>query len=270
MEGLESLSVDWFSPVLVLTLFAPWPDDTLCELEAALRQRVAACEAILLQRRYVSPARFELRSGTLPDPFVARRGELQFALNTAQQNIGYFLDIEPARVWLEQYAQGARVLNLFAYTCTFSVVAKAAGARSVLNMDLSSRSLQTGRQNHHLSQLDTEEVHFFANDILKSWSRLRRKGPYDVLVVDPPSFQKGSFVATKDYPKVLRRLASLAAPDAKYLLCLNAPECTRDEFLEMIHASAPELQFERWLPAHSDFPDVEPQRALKLAVLSSS
>ncbi|WP_096087601.1 class I SAM-dependent methyltransferase [Agaribacterium haliotis] len=263
--GLEALSIDYFSPALVVTLFAELKPD----FETALLDKLEVFfdgAAIYLQRRYLPAPRYECVRGEVLERVFAQRGGLKFELSFAQQNIGFFLDIEPARHWLEQRAAGKSVLNLFAYTCTFSLVASAAGANSVLNMDLSSRSLNQGRYNYRLNELSQESVRFYANDILKSWSRLKRFGPYDVIVCDPPSFQKGSFVATKDYQKLLRRMNTLVADNGELLLCLNSPEYSYSEFRSLCEQHLQGFAFVERLQPSEDFPDVDEQRALKLLV----
>src|SRR5690606_25896739 len=121
-----------------------------------------------------------------------------------------------------EHRYGLKVLNLFAYTCAFSVVALYAGAQHVLNMDIAQGSLATGQHNHHLNGLTGAS--FLAHDIFSSWGKITRGGPYHLIIIDPPSYQKGSFVATKDYAKLMRRLPDLLRPNGHVMLCLNAPE----------------------------------------------
>lgn len=278
-DGLESVVVDVFYPVIALTLFQPLGD----ALESKLEEMVKACvssahgvSAAIIQRRYqshlsttpggITQIQFELLAGALPGSLYARRGGLRFGLNLNQQNIGFFLDIEPARQWLAKQAKHANILNLFSYTCTFSVLAIAEGARAVLNMDLSSRSLAQGRENHRLNNLSLDNVSFFANDIFKSWSRIKRFAPYEVAILDPPSFQKGSFIASKDYAKVLRRMSALLAPGGQVLACLNSPEVKAEEFKHLLECELEGFSFVEQLKNHSDFPDSDAQRALKMFV----
>src|SRR5690606_32284423 len=162
------------------------------------------------QRRHESGAPSQVLWGELPESVYAHWRELRFELSFAQQqNCGFFLDMEPGRQWLAQEAGGKRLLNLFAYTSSLSVVALAAGAERVVNVDMSSRALNWSRRNHQLNGLDKARSEFLAEDILKSWGRIRRRGPYDLVIFDPPSFQPGSFVATKDYGRLVRRIPEL-------------------------------------------------------------
>ncbi len=266
--GLEFVTLDAFTPVLLLTLFAEPPEQWLESLLTAIKDRLApGFDCLVVQRRYLPNAPSEVPLGRLPEQVYARRGELRFHLHLArQQNSGFFLDMEPGRQWLEQQAPGKRVLNLFAYTCAFSVVAVAAGAEKVVNVDMSSPSLNTGRANHQLNGQDKIRSEFLAEDILKSWGRIKKRGPYDLVIVDPPSYQKGSFIATKDYAKVVRRLPELMPGGGLVLACLNAPELSEAYLKQQFEEQCPAAVFVERLTPSADFPDVEPQQQLKLLV----
>jgi 23S rRNA (cytosine1962-C5)-methyltransferase len=156
-------------------------------------------------------------------------------------------------------------LNLFAYTCAFSVVAGQAGARHVLNLDMSDGALAIGKQNHQLNGL-TGGASFMPHDIFKTWGKINRMRPYELIIVDPPSYQKGSFVATKDYARLMRRLPELLTPGGHALLCLNAPELDLAFLKDQMQALAPELTFVERVANPPAFADVSPERALKVLV----
>jgi 23S rRNA (cytosine1962-C5)-methyltransferase len=105
---------------------------------------------------------------------------------------------------------------------------------------------------------------FLAHDLFKSWGKVKRMGPYDIVVADPPSYQKGSFVAAKDYARVVRRLPELLAPGGQALLCLNAPEMPSQFLLDLVAAEAPGLRFVQRLDNPAVFADVDTERALKV------
>lgn len=109
---------------------------------------------------------------------------------------------------------------------------------------------------------------FLAHDLFKSWGKIKKLGPYDVVVVDPPSYQKGSFVASKDYIKVIRRLPSLLRPNGYALLCLNSPELNTDFLLEQVHeaVSYNQLYFVERLQNPSGFASLDSEKALKVLV----
>ncbi|ACE84297.1 class I SAM-dependent methyltransferase [Cellvibrio japonicus] len=266
--GLEFVTLDYFSPVLLLTLYeTPPAPDWVDRVASAARPLAPGVQALVVQHRYQVGAPSQVFWGDLPEPLYARRGRLCFHVHLArQQNAGFFLDMEPGRQWLEQQAINKRVLNLFAYTCAFSVVALAAGAEKVVNVDMSSAALNLGRANHQLNNLDKRGAEFLAEDILKSWGRIKRRGPFDLVILDPPSYQKGSFIAQKDYAKLVRRLPELMPAGGLVLACLNAPELGDDFLKAVFAASCPEAKLLERLVPHTDFPDAQPERQLKLLV----
>ena len=269
VAGLEFVCIDFFQPLLLLTCYqeppAHWLDEFLQQATPLLSPHI---HAVLVQHRYIAGAPAEVIWGQLPEKIYARRGELQFVLHPGQQqNTGFFLDMEPGRRWLEQQAAaGKRVLNLFAYTCAFSVVAIAAGAEKVVNVDMSSRALQIGRDNHMFNQLNKKSSEFLAENILKSWGRIKKRGPYDIVILDPPSYQPGSFVAQKDYARLVRRLPELMPQGGLVLACLNAPELTTEFLIDAFSHECPTGICEERLVPSADFPDVNPEQQLKLLV----
>ena len=143
------------------------------------------------------------------------------------------------------------------------------GAKTVVNIDMSHGALKIGQRNHNLNGLTTSGgggAKFLSHDLFKSWGKLKRYGPYDCVVADPPSYQKGSFVATKDYIKVIRRLPSLLNLDGWALLCLNAPELDTNFLLEKVMEGAPELDFVERLDNPRTFATAFPEKELKVLV----
>ncbi|AQT59098.1 class I SAM-dependent methyltransferase [Cellvibrio sp. PSBB023] len=266
--GLEFVTVDFFQPVILITLFAEPPESWVEQLIAQAQPLFNPGHTVLVvQRRYLPQAPSEILWGELPESIYARRRDSRFNLHLAQQqNAGYFLDMEPGRLWLEQHASNRRVLNLFAYTCAFSVVAIAAGAEKVVNVDMSSAALNLGRANHQLNGLAKSHSEFVAENILKSWSRVKKPGPYDLVIIDPPSYQKGSFIAAKDYAKVIRRLPELMPQGGLVLACLNAPELSEGFLKQQFDEQCPQAEFIERLQAHADFPDIDPEQQLKLLI----
>jgi 23S rRNA (cytosine1962-C5)-methyltransferase len=260
------LTVDWFARHLLVTAFDPvWEHFEWVIWADELRRVIPSLASVSLQRRYGEQKGAEVLSGNLEAPVVAREAGLRYHVNlSARQNVGLFLDMAPGRAWVRAAAKGRRVLNLFAYTCAFSVAAVAGGAHHVVNVDMSRPSLRTGARNHELNGLDPRSATFLGHDIFRSWGKLTRLGPYDLVIVDPPSFQKGSFDARKDYPKLMRRFPDLMPQGGDVLLCLNDPDLDHGFLKNTIAAACPSAAFETYLPASLDFAQVEPERGLKV------
>jgi 23S rRNA (cytosine1962-C5)-methyltransferase len=272
--GCEHWSLDVFPPVWLLTAFQPASDDELATIHSALSTRwQQLCPGQPLhwvyQCRHEGRTETRLMAGSVPEPHVVTEHGSRYHIHLLKgQNHGLFLDMSAGRDWVRAHVlahPGVKVLNLFAYTCAFSVVALQAGARHVLNVDMSQGALAIGQQNHRLNGL-TSGASFMAHDVFKTWGKINRGGPYGLIVIDPPSYQKGSFVASKDYSRLMRRLPDLLAPDGRVLLCLNAPELGVDFLQGHMQAMAPGLSFVERVPNPPAFEDIAPDRALKVLV----
>ncbi len=167
------------------------------------------------------------------------------------------------RSFIKEISKDKNVLNLFSYTCAFSVCAISGGASKVVNVDMAKNALTIGRTNHHLNNLDTKKVKFMPYDILKSWSRIKKEAPYDIIIIDPPSFQKGSFEASKDYEKIIRRLDELAASKCTILSCLNAPELNSEFIKNKFSQFATNFKFIEKLNNVDEFVTSKDEKSLK-------
>lgn len=239
-SGLHHVTVDWLPPVILVTLFAPEPLSKTKHLSDQLLALFPSCKSVQLQHRYKLSGPIDLIYGEAIQQISIQQDNLQFHIHLGQsRNTGLFLDMQPGRQWVQANSKDKRVLNLFAYTCGFSVAAIAGKAESVFNVDLSRSALSVGRENHRLNQHNLKQVRFEKLDIFKSFSRFKKRGPFDLLICDPPTLQKGSVDIIKDYPKIIRRLDEFMAPESTLILCLNAPELDRDFLIDHMHHLAP-------------------------------
>lgn len=276
--GLEQITVDWLQGVLLVALFKPLSDDDLqaliqmlLALSASSAWQQSGAHSLLLQQRYLVDSPSQWLLGEPVEHWDIREHGLRYRLDLGKkQNTGLFLDMRHGRQWVQAQASGKRVLNLFAYTCGFSVAAIAGGATQVVNLDMARAALSRGRDNHRLNQHDLSQVVFLGHDLFKSWGKVAKYGPYDLIIVDPPSFQRGSFVLSKDYPKVLRRLPELLSPGGHVLACSNEPEIGPEYLRHSMASEAPELHFRERLSNPPEFPDSQPDSALKALVFQKN
>lgn len=262
--GLEDLVVDRFGNTLLVGCFGA--DIGRAErLTGLLDHALPAVTGICLQHRQGRGTRTHVVSGTVPDELVVEEAGLSYLVAPLRnQNVGLFLDMAPTRSWLRGAAQGKRVLNLFAFTCAFSVAAVAGGAQQVVNNDMSRPSLDWGRRNHELNDHDLRQVSMLPHNLFKSWWKIREYGPYDIIIVDPPTNQRGSFNAEQQYGQVLKRLPEFAAPGAQIVACLNSPFLNSDFLPAQMARWCHEARFVAAMPGAEDFPDQFPERGLKI------
>ena len=267
-EGLHHVTVDWLPPVALITLFAPESSQHIEKLADQLLQVIPDCKSIQLQHRYKLHGPIDVIRGEAIDKLVVEENGLKYQLQLGKsRNTGLFLDMSNGRDWVQHHSQDKRVLNLFAYTCGFSLAAMAGEAKSVLNVDMSSAALNVGRDNHRLNQHSLDHVKFEKLNIFKSFGRLKKRGPFDLLICDPPTLQKGSVDIARDYPKIMRRLGEFMAPNATLVLCLNAPELGRDYLIDNMAEFAPQYCYIRDIKPPEVYLDAE-NKGLKVLVFS--
>ena len=270
-DGFHYLIVDSINDILMATFFEEVDENTQKEIIKILDEVYATkgFKTLIIQRRYKKDNLYEIVRGKISENAVAYENGLKYALNFSNQNIGIFPDMKNGRSFIKEISKDKNVLNLFSYTCAFSVSAISGGALKVVNVDMAKNALTTGRTNHHLNNLDTKKVKFLPYDILKSWNRIKKEGPYDIIVIDPPSFQKGSFEASKDYEKIIRRLNELAAPNCTILSCLNAPELDSDFIKNKFAEFAPSFKFVKRLDNVEEFVTNNEEKSLKNLIFSN-
>ncbi|MCG3703117.1 class I SAM-dependent methyltransferase [Aliarcobacter butzleri] len=262
-EDFNYLTVDSLNEILFATFFEESSDEN--EIIKALKDIANAYnyKTFIVQKKYKKDELNEAIIGEISPFYIVVENGLKYKINFFNKNIGIFLDMKIGREYISSICKDKNVLNLFSYTCAFSVVAINAKAKQVVNVDMAKGALTTGRENHHLNNLDTKKVKFMPYDILKSWNRIKKEGPYDIIIIDPPSFQKGSFAATKDYEKIIKKLPELASEDCIVLSCLNAPELDSDFIKEKFKEFAPTFRFEKRLENLKEFITNNEEKSLK-------
>jgi len=176
---------------------------------------------------------------------------------------GLFLDQRENRRHLQSLSHGARILNLFAYTCGFSVAAAAAGACETMNVDLSRNALDRGQMNFLANNLNPASHQFWTGDVFKCLAKLsRRKERFDIVLLDPPSSSRskasGHFSARRDYFGLVQ-LAATTVKEGGWLFCSsNLVSWKNDAFLATVENGLKKARrqvVERlWIPQPFDFP----------------
>ena len=264
-DDYNYLVIDSLNDILLATLFQEIPQDIEKQIINVLEEvyEEKHFKSLVLQRRYKKDNLNEVLKGIVPKDSIAIENALKYKINFSNQNIGIFPDMKVGREYIQSICKDKNILNLFSYTCAFSVAAISAKASKVVNVDMAKGALTTGRENHHLNNLDTKKVKFMPYDILKSWSRIKKEGPYDIIIIDPPTLQKGSFAATKDYGKIIKRLEQLANEKCVVLACLNAPDLPSAFIKDIFKEFASDFVFEKRLENPQTFVVIDDEKALK-------
>ncbi len=268
-ENYKHLTIDSIDMLLNVALyFEEEGEEELIEMLKNFTNE-SHYDTLVVQRRYLKGSPSEVLLGELPEDIHVVENGIKIKINLlSNRNSGYFPDMKKGREFVRSNAKDKRVLNLFSYTCAFSLAAKLGGAYEVINVDMSKSALSTGKANHSLNKLEPRGVSFLPYNILKSFSSLKRKGPYDFIIIDPPTFQRGSFEATKDYEKIIKKLPQIASEECLLLSCLNSPDLTSDFIIEMIQEWAPSFKFVKRLDNVAEFASADEDRSLKNLVFT--
>lgn len=168
---------------------------------------------------------------------IATERHLKFGIDFgAGYSAGLFVDQRENRRYVRHIAP-KRILNCFAYTCSFSVCAACTGATTI-NVDLSKKSLARGRENFALNSLPTIDHRFIADDVMAVLPRLARKGEkFDMIILDPPTFSRSpggkTFHVENDFEKLLVSALDLAERDSRILVSTNC-STLREHALEVM------------------------------------
>lgn len=263
--GYQDLLIDSYGELLWITLFAARDDDWLRHLGAMLSEEFPQCRCIVVQRRDLPTAAPRALVGILPETPQASEAGLCYQLRlTHGQNIGFFIDMARGRALVRQGSHGKKVLNLFAYACSFSVAALAGGASQVVNVDMNRGALELGRLNHQRNGLDLRCASFLKLEIFRSFSRLRQLAPFDLIICDPPHSQGKNFKAENHWPKLIDKIPTLLAPQGELIACLNAPHLDAAYLRDLISAKIPAMREVSCLNAGDDFPEADARHALSI------
>ncbi len=177
--------------------------------------------------------------GDFHESWHAKENGIDFEFRSSTgQSPGLFLDQRENRQWLSEKASGKKILNLFAYTGGFSVVAAKAEAKEVVSVDASRSFLNWAKKNFELNKLDPAQYEFWESDVmlfLKGAIKKARK--WDIVVCDPPSFgrsKEGAFKIDKDLSKLLDLCTQVLSPKGRILFSTNYEKWTSSELTKIL------------------------------------
>jgi 23S rRNA (cytosine1962-C5)-methyltransferase len=282
-DGLPRLAVDAYDGWLVAQLYADdgggvWADlqrrERLLDRLASLGfdgvyLKIRPKQANLLvdtRRAEIAPsapvrgaaAPYELAVIEEGTPLLVRLGD---GLST-----GLFLDQRANRGRVRNIAAGLSVLNLFSYTCAFTVAAALGGARRTVSVDASVVALTRGRDNLsnavNAGALEGGTHSFVADDVFAWLARAsRHRERFDLVVLDPPSYsttRRGRFVADVDYSALAAAALAVLAPRGRLLACTNHRGISPSRFRRILfdggRSANRQVAQVKDLPPPSDFP----------------
>jgi 23S rRNA (cytosine1962-C5)-methyltransferase len=204
---------------------------------------------------------------------IATENHLNFGIDFgAGYSVGLFVDQRENRRFVRQ-AKPRRLLNCFAYTCSFSVAAASVGGQTV-SVDLSKKSLARGRENFSINELSTDGHQLIADDVRPVLRRLERRGDkFDMIILDPPTFSRtkggSAFHVEKDFEDLIAAGLEVAASGARILLSTNCETLTESSLERMARYSLKLTRRSgvfRREPPPADFPSGAAARSIWLTL----
>jgi 23S rRNA (cytosine1962-C5)-methyltransferase len=249
-DGIEGMAVDVYGEHLVVHFFS---NEALAHKESILDALDALGPRGIYLKVHpkqsnvvVDPRTPELapsspvRGEPAADPLVIHEGGLAFRVRLGDGlKTGIFLDQRENRRRVRDFARGKRVLNLFAYTCAFTVAAAAGGARATTTVDASKGPLAWGEENLRENALFST-VHEMIEDDAFVWLKhaAKRGERFDLVVLDPPSYattKRSRFSAADDYAELAAKALAVLCPGASLLACTNHRGISVRKFRKQLH-----------------------------------
>jgi 23S rRNA (guanine2445-N2)-methyltransferase / 23S rRNA (guanine2069-N7)-methyltransferase len=232
------LALDRYGEALLLALYErPYEKDEELEAEWLELMAGAASEALGIpttsvflkkRRRQRGSDQYE-RLGSDKAERVVHEGGLSFVVNLSDYlDTGLFLDHRSTRALVRAESAGKSVLNLFAYTGSFSVYAAAGGAASVTSVDLSNTYLDWAARNLTFNGFTGSAYPLVRADVMSFLAGAASAGKrWDLVVADPPTFSnsKGAerdFDVNEDWPSLVRACARVLAPGGRLYFSTNS------------------------------------------------
>jgi 23S rRNA (cytosine1962-C5)-methyltransferase len=120
---------------------------------------------------------------------IFERGKKFWVDIKAGQKTGFYLDQRDNRSMVSDLANGRSILDCFAYTGGFSISALAGGAKNVVAIETSSKSINTGRENVSLNGLPEKQIEWIEGDVFQILRKMRDQNQkFDMVILDPPKF----------------------------------------------------------------------------------
>lgn len=240
------LAIDFYAGRFCVHYFSPYRDsdelkqELVDETEKALHLLFGATSNQIYWRTRIKAklTRQYEKTGELGEFFTALEYGVKFKINLEDYlDTGLFLDHREARRLVANLSNGKRLLNLFAYTCSFSVHAAKSGAIYTKSVDMSNTYTEWGYDNFLINGISLDNHEIVRADCLKFLDLEIRSGiKYDLIVIDPPTISRSKkmdqlFDIHVDYITLITKALKLLLPDGVIFFSTNSRKFVFDESL---------------------------------------
>jgi 23S rRNA (cytosine1962-C5)-methyltransferase len=242
--GKYPLAIDFYAGRFCVQYFSrdrenPEPSQELeQEVEQVLASIFGAKPEDIFWRSRIKRAKYQQyeKTGVQGDFFPILEYGVKFRINlTDYLDTGLFLDHRETRHYVASVSNGKRLLNLFAYTCSFSVHAAMKGAIFTKSVDMSNTYTEWGRENFILNGIGAKNHPIVRADCLKFLDEeIGSRTEYDIIVIDPPTISRSKkmdqmFDVQVDYIFLIEKGLELLAPNGVIYFSTNSRKFIFDE-----------------------------------------
>ena len=270
----QGYSIDQFGKYLALSSYSDkWTDSdqkTFTAFSELLKKPMLVRLMPDRGRDPLHKERFHI-GGEIEGVWIARESGIRYEMRAdSGQSYGLFLDQRLQRQWVLNNSKDKEVLNLFAYTCGFSVAAALGSAKLVTSVDTNKNVLNWGRKNFEVNGLDPAGARFLLRDSIDFLDQcVKKESKFDLIICDPPSFsrgEKGVFKIESSLEPLIKKCLTCLKPDGALLFSTNFENFYIDDIRRIILKVKGELglqfQLNNILPA-LDFELVGQKSVLK-------
>ncbi|MEK7442056.1 MAG: class I SAM-dependent rRNA methyltransferase [Chloroflexota bacterium] len=249
-DGFPDLTVDRYADVLIANLYSAGlkvtpPLDLLQEIAEKTHARSVYIKYRPTEASKLSKAQLDSLAPPTPiigdpvDQVIVTENGIKFIIRPADGlSSGLFLDMREMRAWVRDNAKDKTVLNCFAYTCGFGVAALVGGATRAVNIDISKKYLEWGKENATLNGFTPDPKDFIRGDVFDWLKRFgKRDQKFDIVILDPPPYsttKESRFSIQRDYADLVSLAAKVVAPNGYLIACANAAEVSEKQFMSQI------------------------------------
>jgi len=248
------VAVDWYAGSVHVMEFPSRRKlrDGLEPMRAEVRRSIASALSVTFDSIFMKThepkawgeAQYDKVSSTEKIVVVEENG-LKFECNLSDYlDTGLFLDHRQTRARVKAESKGKRVLNLFAYTGSFSVHARAGGASETTTVDLSKTYCEWAQRNFALNGFEPESrAHRVLRDDVLAWLE-NTKERFELIVLDPPSFSTSKkmgrrFEVQRDQRWLIDTACSKLSPGGELYFSTNYLEFELDDSLKPVEELTP-------------------------------
>ncbi len=278
-EGFPGIAIDLYGTTLVISdaLSATGDRQLVDEAVQCIRKSLPWVNTALWKIRESKSV--SLRNGTLIwgtenqiTKKIVEHGVWYAIRLTQNRDCSLYLDTRLLRRWAIEHLAHKLVLNLFAYTGSLGVAARAAPATRIVQTDLNKAFLNIAKDSYALNGWPISRADFITGNFFDVIGRLKReKAVFDCVFVDPPFLsvtEQGRVDIQEGMERLINKVRPLVANNGHLIVINNAVFTSGANFMATINqlCSGSYMTLDSLISVPDDFAGYETTRQGALPV----